>query len=340
MMYMSTKERILEYLRLIRPQSAAHTAVFPIIAALIMNERDLISLFVLFLIGMFGHINGYVLNDYKDIELDRKVSELKKKPLVKGIIPKSHAVFVIIFTLFCSYFLTIIFFFSIIPLVLLTLSAIFSGIYNVYGKKFPGSDFILATSMVLLFFFGASTVSLQFTVVLYIIASILFVEAVFASVVEGGIKDADHDFLGNVKTLVTVMGVKVKDKKLHLTTPFIIFAYIFRICYFGLVILLGFQPEINIWNSGNIILLIIVFILLILVTLTFYKFMSLNHKTHDRSKIKKMYAGINVVNIGLIFVMLYPMFGTIIVLSLLILPLTWYIVINTILYGKALQPWS
>jgi len=206
--------------------------------------------------------------------------------------------------------------------------------------EFPGSDFILATSMVLLFFFGASTVSLQFTVVLYIIASILFVEAVFASVVEGGIKDADHDFLGNVKTLVTVMGVKVKDKKLHLTTPFIIFAYIFRICYFGLIILLGFQPEINIWNSGNIILLVIVFILLILVALLFYKFLSLNHKTHDRSIIKKMYAGINVVNIGLIFVMLYPMFGTIIVLSLLMLPLTWYIVINTILYGKALQPWS
>jgi 4-hydroxybenzoate polyprenyltransferase len=336
---MSRKERIIDYLRLIRPQGAAHTGVFPLLAALIMNGRDPVLLFVLFLIGVFGHIHGYVLNDYVDIELDRKVSELKKKPLVKGIIPKSHAVFVIIFTLFFSYFLTIIFFFSVAPLILLTLSAILSVIYNVYGKKFPGSDFVLAASMVLLFFFGASTVSLQFTVVLYIVTSLLFVEAVFTSVVEGGIKDADHDFLGNVRTLVTIMGVKVKEKKLHLTTPFIVFAYFFRTCYFGLIIFLGFQPEINIWNSDNIILLTIVIILLILSAFLFYKFLSLNHKKYDRSKIKKMYAGIIAVNISLIFVMLYPLFGTIIVLSILMIPLTWYIVINTILYGKALQPW-
>jgi 4-hydroxybenzoate polyprenyltransferase len=334
------KLTILEYSRLIRPQSAAHTGVFPLLAALIMNERNLLSLFILFFIGVFGHIHGYVLNDYTDIELDRQVTELKKKPLVKGIIPKSHAVFVIIFTLICSYVLAIIFFFSVIPLILLTFSAIFSGIYNLYGKKFPGSDFVLATSMVLLYFFGASTVSFQFTTVLYIVASLLFVEAVFASVVEGGIKDADHDFLGNVKTIVTVMGVKVKDNKLHLTTPFTIFAIIFRILYFGLIILLGFQPEINMWNSKNIILLTIVIIFIVLIILSFYKIMSLNHKTYDRSKIKKIYAGITIVTIGLIFAMLYPIFGTIITLSLLMLPLTWYTVLNTILFGKALQPWS
>lgn len=333
-------DKIREYARLLRPQSAAHTGVFPLLAALIMNERNLLSLFILFLIGVLGHIHGYVLNDYTDIELDSKVSELKKKPLVKGIIPKSHAVFVIIFTLICSYALAIIFFFSIIPLALLTSSAIFSGIYNLYGKKFPGSDFILATSMVLLFFFGASTVSLQFSAVLCIIASLLFVEAIFASVVEGGIKDADHDFLGNVKTIVTVMGVKVKDKKLQLTTTFIIFALIFRILYFGLIVLLGIQPEINVWNSKNIILLAVVLILSALIIFSSYKILSLNHKIYDRSKIKRIYAGINVVTIGLIFVMLYPLFGTIITLSLLLLPLTWYVVLNTILFGKALQPWS
>lgn len=333
---MATKNKILEYFRLMRPQGAAQTASILLLGSLIMGQRDFSLLLVLFIIGVLSHIHGFVLNDYADVEVDKRLSELEKKPLVSGIIPKQHALFIIIITSVCAYTITIMFFFSILSLILLTSAAILNGIYNVYGKKFPGSDFILSGGLALFCLFGASTFSSSFTNVVYIVSFLLFVEGVFLNAIEGGIKDVDHDYLANAKTLATVMGVKIKNGRLLITKKFMAFAYSLKIIYFILILLLGFQPDINIWYSNNYILLIIVFLLISLVVITFLKFIYL--KMFDKSKIKKLYAGLNAAALALIFVLLYPIFGLVIVLILLFLPIIWYTTFNFILYGKPLQP--
>jgi 4-hydroxybenzoate polyprenyltransferase len=333
---MSTKNKILEYLRLMRPQAAAQTVTILLLGSLIMGQRDFSSLLILFIIGILSHIHGFVLNDYADIEVDKKLSELGKKPLVSGVIPKRHALIITVITAICAYVITIMFFLSKLSLILLTSAAILNGIYNIYGKKFPGSDFILSGGLALFCLFGASTVSTHFTNVVYIISLLLFVEGIFLNAVEGGVKDVAHDYLAKAKTLATVMGVKVKNGRLLLTKKFMAFAYSLKIIYFGLILLLGFQPEINLWHSDNYALIIIVIFLIILIIITFHKFLYL--KMFDRSKIKKLYAGLNATTLALIFVMLVPIFGFVIVLILLFLPVMWYTVFNFILYGKPLQP--
>ena len=76
------KDRTLEYLRLLRLQTGAATASAPLIGGLIMNERDLLILSVLFLIGILYHIFGFVLNEYIDIEVDNRTLEIDGNPTV------------------------------------------------------------------------------------------------------------------------------------------------------------------------------------------------------------------------------------------------------------------
>ena len=101
---MKRKHRFLEYLRLIRPQGAAATGAVVIIGSLIMmGQPNLLHLFILFIIGILGHIFGFVLNEYVDIRVDEKSQYLKEKPLVSGVIPKNHALFIALFACFCAY---------------------------------------------------------------------------------------------------------------------------------------------------------------------------------------------------------------------------------------------
>ena len=336
MIKMSLKNKILEYFRLMRPQGAAQTASILFLGSLIMGLRDLTLLFILFIIGFMSHIHGFVLNDYADIEVDKRSYELEKKPLVSGLISKKHALAIVIITACIGYALTIVFFFSIPALLLLSIAAILSGIYNFYGKKILGSEFIISAGLAVFCLFGASTVSIHFTNIVYIISLILFVEGIFIHVVEGGLKDVDHDYLAKAKTLPTMMGVRVKGGKLILTNKFTAVAYILKITFFVLIILLGFQSEINLWFSDQYILLAIVILLMILVILTFYKFLYI--PTFDRSKMKKLYAALNAATLALIFVMLLPIIEIEFILLLLLLPITWYTCFNFVLYGKPLQP--
>jgi len=333
------RTKILEYLRLFRFHAVSMETTIILIGALIMGQRDLLLLFVVFLIGLFGHICGYVLNDYADLEVDKKSHELKEKPLVSGIIPKNNALIIAFIAALVSYILTIFFFRYLQTILLLGLATILTITYNFYGKKIPGSDVIVAGTIAVFFLIGASSISMPFTNLVYIVCLIFFFDVVFINIVEGGLKDVDHDYLSRAKTLATVTGVKVKDGKLITTGKFLAVAYTIRVIYIFMIILLGFEPKIDIWLSNSsikIIVEIIATIFIILIILGSYKFLSL--KIFDRSKMKRLYGGINAATGVLLIVMLYPILGLEITLFLLLFPITWYTVFNTILYGKPMQP--
>ena len=129
------KNRILEHLRLFRFQTAAATASAPLIGGLIMNQRDPFPLFILFLIGVLYHIFGFVLNEYADIEADKKSADLKEKPLVSGSIIKEQALFIVVLS--CTFSCALIIFTSQSPFpILFFISALLlGGTYDIYGKK-------------------------------------------------------------------------------------------------------------------------------------------------------------------------------------------------------------
>jgi len=330
---------ILEYLRLFRFHAVSMETTIILIGALIMGQRDLLLLCVIFLIGFFGHICGYVLNDYADIEVDKTSHELKEKPLVSGTIPKNNALIIGFITALLSYILVIIFFPYLQTLLFLGLATVLTIVYNFFGKKIPGSDAIVAATVVVFFFMSASSLNKQLTPLVYIVGSIFLFDIIFINIVEGGLKDVDHDYLNGAKTLATITGVKVTDGKLITTGKFLAISYTIRTIYIVMIILLGFQPELNIWFSSNIyhiIVEIVAIVFMIIVLFGSYKFLSF--KVFDRSKMKKLYGGINAASGILYIVMLSPILGLGITLFLLLFPVTWYTVFNTILYGKPMQP--
>jgi 4-hydroxybenzoate polyprenyltransferase len=334
---MNIKNKAFEYLRLIRVQTAAVTAVTPLIGGLIMGLRDIFSLTILFIIGIFYHIYGFVLNEYIDINIDKTSKDLKNKPLVSEVISKRTALFIALFSCAFSCILTLIFFPSVLPLLFILSALLFGGIYDVFGKKILCSDFILGLAFFFLCLMGASTVSYDFTNLTFIVCLIYFVHIVFNNSVEGGLKDVDHDYKANAKTLATKMGAKVDIGKLKVTKIFISYAVIIKIIFIGLVFLLGFQPEINLFSSYDYFLQIILIILfLILVFFTMFRFLLI--KKFDRAYLKKMFSIHEMSSYFLVIIVLFPLIGVLPTVYLILIPFCWYIFSNTILYKKLLQP--
>ena len=142
---MGVKPKLFAYFRLMRIQSGAAESLLLLLGALTMGQRNLVVLTVIFFIGLLYHIDGFISNEYADVEVDRLSSELQNKPLVSGIVSKKHALIVAWAACIGAYLLTILFFFSPLPLLLLSLAVLIGTVYNFFRKKLSEvSDFIVA----------------------------------------------------------------------------------------------------------------------------------------------------------------------------------------------------
>lgn len=333
---MSAKRIILEYFRLIRFSTVGNEAAVILLGGFIMGQRDIFLLSLLFIIGLLGHIFGYVLNEYIDIEVDKKLSYKIQKPLVSGIIPKKNALIISITAFILACIIVFAYFPYFLSIVLLSIAAILTIIYDVYGKKIPFSDFVVAGTLSVFILFGASTLNTRIPDIVYIASLIFFFDVVFMNFVEGGIKDIDHDSKAGAKTMATRMGIMIKNNKLIISTRFRIFAYALRIFFFILIILLGFQSEINLWFSEVNMIYIIVVLLMIVVAISSIKL--LRTTIFNKSKLYRLFTIINSSSVALLLVVLYPLLGFWVTIFLLLLPITWFVVFNYIIYKKPLQP--
>ena len=330
------KNRTLEYLRLFRFQTCAATASTPLIGGLVMGQRDIFLLFILLLIGILYHIFGFVLNEHIDIEVDKKSLDLHKKPLVSGSIPVKYAKFIIVLSCVCACALTIVFFPTPFPIAFLLLAIVLGGIYDIFGKKILGSDFILGSGFFFICLSGASTFSNDFTSITYVVCFLYFFHIVFNNAVEGGLKDVYHDHLAGAKTLAVQMGVKIQEGRPLVTKMFMAFAYGIRIIFICLIFLLIFQQEPNLWFDRYIFQISIVIFLTVILFVTLYKFLHIS--TFDRSMLKKLFSTHEITSYFMLLIALSPMFGLWITLFLILFPSVWYLVFNGILYGTLLQP--
>jgi 4-hydroxybenzoate polyprenyltransferase len=333
---MKTKSRFIEYIRLLRPQGAAATAAAILISSLIMGLRNPFQLFILFVIGVLSHTFIFVLNEYADIRVDKRSADLQEKPLVSGVIPKEHAVLIALLAAFFAFALTILIFKSVFPIIFLSLALLFGGIYDLYGKRVPGSDFFIAGACFFICLFGASTVSIQFTNLVYMVSIACFFHILFNNAVEGGLKDVGHDFLAGAKTAATRMGVKVEDGKLKVTKSFSAFTCAIKFIYISLVVLIGFQPELNLWHSNENVTQFMVVLLTVVVLVTLYKFW--HPPDFDRPRLIRLFGVHEIAAYCLGPVILIPLIGYWFALLLILIPLFWFIICNIALYGKPMLP--
>jgi len=332
----SIKNTIREYLSLLRIQTGAATAFAPLLGGLIMGQRDVSHLAVLFIIGLCYHIFGFVLNEYVDVEVDKKSIDLKRKPLVSSSITKNQALFIVIISILCGYALIVFFYRSIYPISFFSLALLLGGLYDIYGKRIIGMDFALGGGFFFIGLMGASTISTDFNVLVYLICLVYFLQIIFNNAVEGGLKDVDHDSIGGAKTLAQFMGVNVRLGVLQITKSFAGFAYVLRVFFFGLIVFIGLQPQLDIWSYKHVFQMILIMFLTVISLGTLSRF--LKNKKFDRSRLKKLFSIHEMTSFFMLILVLSPLFDLWVTVFLLLLPAVWYLLSNMALYGKLLEP--
>jgi 4-hydroxybenzoate polyprenyltransferase len=332
---------ISEFLKLFRLQTGATTALAPVIGYLVLAAQTgykilLVEIFLIFVIGILMHIFEFVLNEYIDVEVDRRSPDLAEKPLVKGSVSLNAALGVVVGALIFSYVIAILFFFNLWTLIFLTLAFQFGAIYDIHGKRFAGSDVTLGLWILFFCLFGASIVSRQFTGILYLVAGLGFFQILFNNAIEGGLKDADHDATAGACTLAYVLGVRVRNRRLIIPNTFKFASYAIKLAHITIIFILIYLAVIKINTFFDYIHLIIILFLIIIIFFTLNEFLS--HKKFQRDKLKRIFSVHEIATFYLAPILLLQLIGFIPVICLLILPLVWYIVLNLALYGKPLEP--
>ncbi|MBN2602672.1 MAG: UbiA family prenyltransferase [Candidatus Thermoplasmatota archaeon] len=330
--------KVAAYARLLRIPGLAALATPTIIAAITVGVKDIYSFSLLFIIGAFAAIYGFILNDYSDVELDKLIPELHGKPLVSGDISKKNALTICIFLIL----LTFLFIFNLwkgktldeykfMALICIILAGILGSFYNIYGKKIAGSDFFVAISMSFVFLFGALSFGAP-GILTWIIFILTFNQTLHMNAVEGGIKDADHDYKMGVSNIALNVGVKVKGENIFIPNSFKIFGMGIRL--FSIFLL--FSPFLFFNISYSILQLAL--LALGSFGVLFFSLRLLTLKKFDRSIIRK-YIGIqSFLRYSLVPIMLLSTVGETITIILIVFPIGWYIIFAPLIGEKLFKP--
>jgi 4-hydroxybenzoate polyprenyltransferase len=333
------KEKLLEYSRLITINQWGVASLTAFFGALSAGEFKFLPLFILAIIGVLATIFSSVFNDYCDLELDKLSKGLTEKPLVKGSIPKIHALYISVFAVIIAYIIILvsmyldIFIMSIKPIIVVTLATILGTLYDLYGKKFVGSDILSGSAAALFCLFGAMIVSDTISSLTIVVVLLVFLQIFFLNAFSGGLKDADHDHLYGIKNLAYRMGVRIEDNNVTITHIFSAVVLLFRITSAFLL----FIPIVFIDNFPYFLWQPFL-MLLIIIGIFFSTFKMLRIKTFDRDQIRKMISIQEFLRYIIVPVMLLRFIGLYFGLFLIVFPFIWFIVFNRLIYGSALKP--
>ena len=331
-------KKIAAYAKLLRLPGIGALGTTTLIGALTVGVYDLFSLCIVFLVGSFSAVFGFLLNDYADVELDNLVDDLKKKPLVSGEVTKKTALLIAILLMLLTFLLISILYFGksidtykFFAIMCILAAGVLGSIYDLYGKRIIGSDFLVSISMSFVFLFGALSFGPP-AVITWIIFVLTFNQALHMNAVEGGIKDADHDYKMGVTNLALSTGVKVKGNSLFIPNSFKAFGFGIRL--FSAVLL--FAPFV-VFGYGyylwHLILLGILTFVLLFLSLKF-----LTMKIFDRSKIRKLIGIQSFLRYSLVPIMLIPIIGPLPSVILVFFPIVWYIVFTPLLGEELFKP--
>ncbi|MEA2054130.1 MAG: UbiA family prenyltransferase [Candidatus Thermoplasmatota archaeon] len=331
--------KIADYVKFLRLPGLGGLAVPPVFGAISAGVYDMHILVVLFIVGALSAIYGFALNDYADVELDGLIKELRDKPLVKGTISRKNAVAV------CLIAMMFIFFFSFIlwheknlddykfaAIVSLVLAGVLGSIYDLYGKKIPGSDFFVAISISLVFLYGAlAVVDNNLGILTWIIFMLTFNQTLHMNAIEGGIKDADHDYIMGVRNIALLSGVEVRGGRIRIPSVFKLLGVGIR-SFSAVLVFVPFFYGMD-YYPWQIALLAVM-----LAGILYIEMKLVALKKFDRKKIRKLIAGATFLRYSVVPVMLISLIGIAGGATLAILPVVWYTAFTPLAGTKIFQP--
>jgi len=230
--------RIIDYAKLVRPYGLLFLGLTPFFGAVCNGEKDIVSLFLLVVIGVLIHVFTFVQNDYFDIEIDKKSAYVLDRPLVTGRIKKKTALYLVIFSFLLSVTITLLFLLTVYSLFMLLLSFFLITLYNKYSKRYFGMEYILAIGVFTTGMFGAFSVSDEISGLAIIVSLVNMMQWVFSVGVFANLKDVKYDIKLGVKTTPTVLGVKVVNGDFRMLFLFIGYSFFIKTLH----ILIAFLP--------------------------------------------------------------------------------------------------
>lgn len=330
---------IREYLKLARSFNSFLTGISPVMGAIAMENFELYQLFLLFLIGFFGHTYGFVLNDILDYKIDKLNTELVDRPLISGTISLKKAWIFAIISMIISFLLAIYLAYitgSYYPLIILLLSALVITTYDIISKKYPLMDIFSSTAVFLLILYGATTVSgniFNIANLAWIVCLLGWIQVFFMQLVPGGLKDIKNDFEAGAHTAAVKFGVRVNQSSvLRIPLVYKVVAYLTQIVN----IIFVFIPFLIIFEHRDIHYVIWVLLCLVGFLMLFVSHKFLNMKYFERDKMRKLLGGHFSINFSLVPIMLMAMNPWTIIIILF--PPIGFIFSNIILHGTILQP--
>ena len=332
---------IREYLKLARSFNAVLTGISPVMGAIAMQQYNILTLLILFLIGFFGHTFGFVFNDIIDYKIDKSSKEISDRPLISGTISLKKAwIFALVCIILAFAIAGIIAYLTAIyyPIIILAISAFFIILYDLISKKLPFMDIFVALGIFFFILYGASTQVndlSNITLIAWLVCILGSIQVLFMQIVAGGLKDIENDYQSGAKTAAVALGVRVTNKRLHTSISFQILAFGIQIAD----ILLVFIPFFIIEKfTESIFLAMFQWLTLGVISgmMIFFSYKLMNMGTFNRKK-ARTYIGshymINFALVPIVLMTLNPWAGL-----LVFFPALGFLVSNLMLHGTLMQP--
>jgi len=150
--------------------------------------------------------------------------------------------------------------------------------------------------------------------------------------VEGGIKDADHDYVMGVKNIALSLGVKVDGDRIFIPLHFKVFGMGIR----SFSVFLLFVPFI--FYGYRYYMWQLIILAIVAIGAIYFSVKLLSIKTFDRNTIRKYIAIQSFLRYSLVPIMLISVIGAMYSIILIVFPIAWYIVFAPLLGEKLFKP--
>ena len=331
---------IREYLKLARSFNIVFTGVAPVMGAIAMGEFNVGILFLLFIVGFWGHTFGFVYNDIHDYAIDKSSKEISDRPLVSGTISIGQAsVFAglaVVSALVVSLIIGVLTH-QFYPIIILAIAAGFIVLYDLIGKKYAYMDVLVSLGVFFLILYGASSTVPSLTLItpLAWIVCTLGAIQVFFMQVAGCIKDIENDTLRGARTMAVRLGVRITDGRLYVPSSFQVIAYGIQI----LGIFIVFLPFFLVWNTRGLTSWelgqwAVLFCLGVVMLLLSHRLLSM--PVFERGRARMLIGSHYMVNFAMVPIMLMSL--NLATWVLVFIPGFGFLLSNLMLHGTLLQP--
>lgn len=319
------------YLKLGRMHSAVLLGLAPICTALTTGIKASLShYFVLFVIGLFFHVFLFVLNEVRDVSVDKAAIDLSQKPLVEGSISVKQGWLVVVVSMIMVALLIVVFFYnqSFYLLGIAGLAFIFGGVYDCWGKRIPHADYTISMMIFLVALFGAFSFDVEKVSLLSLVVALLALFQMVMNNVLAGVKDVGHDFSAGKLSTPFRLGVQVENGVLRYSKRFVVYVALLKLVH----IVLALSPFFLLGRAFVWWQLLILFIFIVVAVGFLVKLFRIS--VFKRERIMQVIGFHEIFAFFVVPVVLFEFVGFWGMVFLLVLPVLWLGTFLKMMYGR------